>query len=226
MTTTCRRGSARTCQRGEHVYLIFLEILGTVESSLCQLAALVRYSGPVRLTHHEANSALSIRVLLLFEVGPSNLDRDDGRGLFMSSGNHLHIKRFCWCLPERSLVASLSRRSSPLPFSSLAQTCAWRSRQAAAGSRRGRPRPRASSSRCLRVRPTCLHKREIRAQLHRPLGCVCVVWAQRCRSPKLGSTRRTSELWGLNTGAAKHSTLCSCVEKTHGQQRAWLQLKC
>lgn len=55
--------------------IIFLEILGTVESSLCQLAALIRYFLPVCLTHHEADSALSIRILLLFKIGPSNLDK-------------------------------------------------------------------------------------------------------------------------------------------------------
>lgn len=55
--------------------IIFLEILGTVESSLCHLSTLVRYSLPVRLTHHEADSALSICFLLLFQIGPSNLDK-------------------------------------------------------------------------------------------------------------------------------------------------------
>lgn len=54
--------------------MIFLEILGTVESSLCQLAALVRYSLPVRLTHHKTNSALSICILLLFKISPANLE--------------------------------------------------------------------------------------------------------------------------------------------------------
>lgn len=156
--------------------MIFLEILGTVESSLRQLAALVRYSGPVRLTHHKADSALSICVLLLFEVSPSNLDKDGERCLFMTSENHLHIKRFTWnrVFLRRSLVSmfsSLSRRAA-LPFSFLAQTCVWRSRQAAAGSRRGPRRPRASSSRCLPVRPTCLYRGKIRVQIHSELpGC-------------------------------------------------------
>lgn len=165
----------RTCQWWEQVYVIFLEILGTVESSLRQLAALVRYSGPVRLTHHEADSALSICVLLLFEVSPSNLDKDGERCLFMTSENHLHIKRFTWnwVFLRRSLVRmvpSLSR-SSALPFSFLAQTCVWRSRQAAAGSRQGR-RPRASSSRCLPAHPTCLCKVKRRVQIHAELtGC-------------------------------------------------------
>lgn len=56
--------------------MIFLEILGTVESSLRQLAALVRYSLPVRLTHHKTNSALSICILLLFKISPANLEEE------------------------------------------------------------------------------------------------------------------------------------------------------
>lgn len=164
----------RTCQWREQVHVIFLEILGTVESSLRQLAALVRYSGPVRLTHHEADSALSICVLLLFEVGPSNLDRDGEGCLFMTSENHLHIKGFTWnrvfLRPSLASMFPLSR-SSALPFSSLAQTCVWRSRQAAAGSRQGR-RPRASSSRCLPAHPTCLYKGKRGVQMHAELtGC-------------------------------------------------------
>lgn len=152
--------------------MIFLEILGTVESSLRQLAALVRYSGPVRLAHHEADSALSIGVLLLFEVSPSNLDKDGERCLFMTSENHLHIKRFTWnrVFLRRSLVSTVPSlsRSSALPFSFLAQTCVWRSRQAAAGSRQGR-RPRASSSRCFLARPTCLYKGKRKVQIHAEL---------------------------------------------------------
>lgn len=156
--------------------MIFLEILGTVESSLRQLAALVRYSSPVRLTHHEADSALSICFLLLFEVSPSNLDKDGEQCLFMTSENHLHIKRFTQnqVFPRRSLGSMFSSlcRSSALPFSFLAQTCVWRSRQAAAGSRQGLPRPRVSSSRCLRGHPTCLYKWMIRVQIHSELtGC-------------------------------------------------------
>lgn len=59
--------------------MFFLEILGTVESSLCQLAALVRYSFPVRLTHHKTNSALSICILLLFKISPANLEEESKR---------------------------------------------------------------------------------------------------------------------------------------------------
>lgn len=51
----------------------FLEILGAVESSLGQLAALVRYPLPVRLADYKADSSLSISVLLLLQVGPAYL---------------------------------------------------------------------------------------------------------------------------------------------------------
>lgn len=61
-------------ERGEGK-IIFLEILGTVESFLRQLPALIRYSLPVRLTHHKADRALSIRFLLLFEISPTDLDK-------------------------------------------------------------------------------------------------------------------------------------------------------
>lgn len=57
------------------IYTIFLEILGTVESPLCQLATLIRNFLPVRLTNHKADSTLSISILLLFKISPSNLDR-------------------------------------------------------------------------------------------------------------------------------------------------------
>ncbi len=68
--------------------IIFLEILGTVESSLCQLAALIRYFLPVRLTHHKADSALSICILLLFKIGPSNLDKKENvEGVMLWPGN-------------------------------------------------------------------------------------------------------------------------------------------
>lgn len=134
-----------------------LEILGTIKSTLCQLAALVRYSGPVCLTHHEADSALSICVLLLFEVSPSNLDKDIQQCLFMNTGNHLHIKGFT----GNRVFLRRSQGCSALPFSFLAQTCAWRSRRAAGGSRPGLQRPHVSSSRCLQVHPTCLCKWEI-----------------------------------------------------------------
>lgn len=148
--------------------MIFLEILGTVESALGQLAALVRYSGPVRLTHHEADSTLSICVLLLFEVSPSNLDKDSQRCLFMTRENHLHVTGFTGdgVFLQRSRGSKFSSLccSSALPFSSLAQTCVWRSRQAAGGSRQGLQRPRVSSSRCLQVHPTCLCKWESRGR--------------------------------------------------------------
>lgn len=144
----------RTCHGRQQVWVIFLEILGAVESSLCQLPALVCYSGPVCLTHHKTDSALSIGVLLLFKVGPTNLDKDDQRCLFTTSGNHLNI------LAALSVVGVFSSPCgcSELPFSFLAQTCAWRSRRAAGGSRRGLRRPHVSSSRCLQVHPTCLNK--------------------------------------------------------------------
>lgn len=51
----------------------FLEILGAVESSLGQLAALVCYPLPVCLADHKADSSLSISVLLLLQVGPAYL---------------------------------------------------------------------------------------------------------------------------------------------------------
>lgn len=57
--------------------IIFLEILGAVESFLCQLAALICYSLPVGLTHDKADSALSICVLLLFKISPSDLNEKE-----------------------------------------------------------------------------------------------------------------------------------------------------
>lgn len=175
--------------------MIFLEILGTVESALCQLAALVRYSGPVRLTHHEAYRALSICVLLLFEVSPSNLDKNSQRCLFMTRGNHLHVKGFAWnrVFQKRSQGSTFSClcRSSALPFSSLAQTCVWRSRQAAGGSRQGLQRPHVSSSRCLQVHPTCLYKWEIRGRS--TVNTAAVVLTQSCRN-KLRTTRTKFQL--------------------------------
>lgn len=148
----------------KQVHVVFLEILGTVESALCQLAALVRYSGPVRLTHHEADSTLSICVLLLFEVSPSNLDKDSQRCLFMTRENHLRVKgstRRNRVFPKRSESRQPSSLRSSPPFSSPARTSEWRSRRAAGGSRRGLQRPHVSSSRCLQVHPTCLWKWEI-----------------------------------------------------------------
>lgn len=74
--TTLYKGVTYLSMKGEKGdKIIFLEILGTVESSLCQRSALIRYSLPVRLTHHKADSALSIRFLLLFQISPSNLDK-------------------------------------------------------------------------------------------------------------------------------------------------------
>lgn len=183
--------NTHTCQWRKQVYVIFLEILGTVESALCQLAAFVRYSGPVRLTHHKADSALSICVLLLFEVSPPNLDKDSQRCLFMTRENHLHIKGFTGnpvflkC-SQGSKFSSLCC-SSALPFSSLAQTCVWRSRQAAGGSRQGLQRPHVSSSRCLQVRPTCLYKWEIRTQSK--VNIAVVFLTQSCRNNKLRTAR-------------------------------------
>lgn len=69
--------------------MIFLEILGTVESSLCQLAALVRYSLPVRLTHHKTNSALSICILLLFKISPANLEEESKWHVVLWSGRRI-----------------------------------------------------------------------------------------------------------------------------------------
>lgn len=67
--------------------MIFLEILGAVESSLCQLAALVRNSLPVCLTHHKADSTLSICVLLLLKISPSNLNKDSNQDGMLRPGN-------------------------------------------------------------------------------------------------------------------------------------------
>lgn len=190
--------------------MIFLEILGTVKSALCQLAAFVRYSRPVRLTHHEADSALSICVLLLFKVSPSNLDKDSQGCLFMTSENHLHIKGFTRhrVFLKRSQGSTFSslRCSSALPFSSLAQTCVWRSRQAAGGSRQGLQRPHVSSCRCLQVHPTCLYKWEVRGRSI--VNIAVVFWTQSCRNNKLRTARMKFQ----------HKHVCRqilCVEQTH-----------
>lgn len=77
------------------VKIIFLKILGTVESSLGQLTTLICYSLPVRLTHHKADSALSICILLFFKISPSNLNKANNQGVALWAGNRWIFMNSC-----------------------------------------------------------------------------------------------------------------------------------
>lgn len=96
--------------------MLFLEILGTVESSLRQLAALVRYSLPVRLTHHKTNSALSICILLLFKISPAHLEEESKQDVALWSGS--------WIL-ELTDFNNINKRNSEILWSSQARNSTW-----------------------------------------------------------------------------------------------------
>ncbi len=78
MTKLHKRGTYIPLKKGlKWDTIIFSEIFGAVESSLCQLAALIRYFLPVCLTHHKTDSALSVCILLLFKISPSHLNKKE-----------------------------------------------------------------------------------------------------------------------------------------------------
>lgn len=155
--------------------MIFLEILCSVESSLSQLAALICDLFPVRLTHHKTNRTLSLCILFLFQISPSNLNK---QGVALRAWNerislnsnilqHVFMRSLFYLLLLCHIIKQFqSAVYLNVPVSFRVQTCAWRSHQAAGGSPLSLTggHLHVSSSHRSSDHPICLHKRKIIVQ--------------------------------------------------------------